>query len=152
MSSDCDLKALKRVVKICSFVKRMMRDGKEIDFRLMNGAGEEKESFADKESQVIVAELEANVEPAEELSVEEQPISPADALFNLLKKHAIDVLTRAARRPKGYYAVIWEDLTLEQLLEYRLEQVFKDSQDLQDNERGPGATFAEYLDQVLNSL
>jgi len=79
MSSECDLKALKRVVKICGFVNRMMRDGKEEDFRLLKGAGEEKESFADKESQVIVEELEANVEPKEELSssVEEEPITPA---------------------------------------------------------------------------
>jgi hypothetical protein len=46
-SSDCDLKALKRVVKICSFVNRMMRDGKDTDFRLLKGAGEEKESVAE---------------------------------------------------------------------------------------------------------
>jgi len=115
ISSDCDLKALKRVVKVCSFFNRMIRDGKETDFRLLQGAGEEKESLEERAIQVDVAELEMNVEPIEEEEIpeEEKPVSPADALFNLLRKHAIEVLTRANHRKKGYYALIWEDFTLE---------------------------------------
>lgn len=120
ISSDCDLKALKRVVRICSFVNRMMRDGKAMDFRLLQGVGEEKGSLAERAIQVDVKELQMNVEPVEkeEELEEEKPFSPAEAVFDLLKNHAIEVLTRTTPRKnkkmkKGYYALIWEDFTLE---------------------------------------
>ena len=46
----------------------------------------------------------------------------------MLKNHAIDIMTRMNPSKSNYYKLVWKDYDLEKLLEYRLENVFKDNE------------------------
>jgi hypothetical protein len=43
-------------------------------------------------------------------------------------KHAIDILTRLDSKKKGYYKMIWREMDLKKLLNYKLERVFHDQE------------------------
>jgi hypothetical protein len=90
----------------------------------------EKE-FANIEIQVDEEELKNNLPTKSSNSSEtEQYESENDGDINwqvktLLKNHAIDIMTRMNPTKKGYYKLVWEEMTLEKLFEYKLEGVFK---------------------------
>ena len=133
--SELDIGYLKRAIKLVTYINRMMANGREDDFMLKQVKGgksvslKEKE-FASIEIQVDVEELKNNVESKSSDSETEQLDSENEGdihwqVRTLLKNHAIDIMTRMNPTKKGYYKLVWEEMSLEKLFEYKLEGVFK---------------------------
>lgn len=136
LESDLELTQIKRAIKICTYVNRMIKDGKVDDFQLKQIKGGEavkikEKEFATAEVQVDEEELKNNIPTqSSEESSEEKYESEHDGDINwqvktLLKNHAIDIMTRLNPTKRGYYKLVWEEMTLEKLFEYKLENVFK---------------------------
>lgn len=70
----------------------------------------------------------------------------------MLKNHAIDILTRMNPDKKGYYKMVWEDMDLQKLFDYKLSEVFKDQEGERTDRLGEGLSFAEYLQQLFLSV
>ena len=68
----------------------------------------------------------------------------------LVKNHAIDIMTRMKPGKRGYYKLIWEDMDLEKICAYQLENVFKTRKDEQKDHLGEGITVLKYLEVLFN--
>ena len=61
----------------------------------------------------------------------------------------IDIHTRTKPSSRSYYMVMYEDMTIKNILEYRLDKVYQDSDYQEMNE---SVSFAEYLKSIFASI
>ena len=61
-------------------------------------------------------------------------------------------MTRLKPEKKGYYKLVWEDMDLEKLFDYKLEKVFKTREDEKEDTLGEGITFRSYLSVLFSYL
>lgn len=160
VDSEFDLIHLKRVLKVCIFVNKMFKFGKSDDFvmkQIKDGEeviNEAKKEYAAAQVQVDVEELKQNgadpnsAGPAASSIVE----PPTSKVLKLLKNHAIDMVTRMNPQNRNYYKMVWESTTLQELLETKLDAVFKDKEREKVDRVGAGITFRKYLEYILKYI
>lgn len=73
-------------------------------------------------------ELKMNGQASDQESEEEEVMEGDTNWFvkEMLKNHAIDLMTRMNPGKRGYYKLVWEKITLDEIFEYKLERVFID--------------------------
>ena len=89
-NNDFDPKEIKKVIRHCLYINRMMTDGLQNDFFLKKaGTGPTKEH------------KEMQTEPPSDGT-------PADQCLDIMKSHLIDLMTRMNPTKKGYYTIVME--------------------------------------------
>ena len=61
-------------------------------------------------------------------------------------------MTRMNPGKRGYYKLVWEKLSLEELFEYKLERVFTTPEHEKKDTIGEGITFKKYIDYMFNQI
>lgn len=75
--------------------------------------------------------------------------TPEGRVLTLLKSHAIDILVRMNPSRKNYYKLVWADYNFENLLEYKLSNVFKDNDHKSKDTLGVGLTVSKYFENLF---
>lgn len=83
---------------------------------------------------------------------EDKADDPAWQCLQLLKGHAIELLSRTKPSKKGYYKLVWENFTLSDLLNFQMENVFSSKEQSMEDHEGRGMTFRAYLEEVFENL
>ena len=77
-------------------------------------------------------------------------------LLRTLRGHAIDILMRENPTKKAYYSLVWENQTLEELVNYKLPDVYEDVPEVgfagTDDHPGDSFTVLGYLQQLFKEL
>ena len=73
-------------------------------------------------------------------------------MLNILKRHAISILSAMDPTRRSYYELVWEDTGFHHLAEYRMENVYKTKEDTKDNSALQGISFIKYLECVLDKF
>ena len=112
-NSNFDPNQVKKIIRHCLYVNRMMNDGLVEDY-ILRKVGQNTNKV-DKEMQTESPDTDA--------------LSPEDQCLAILKKHLIDLMTRMNPTKKGYYTIVMAEMKLEKLLDYKVESVYISSED-----------------------
>ena len=70
-------------------------------------------------------------------------------LLDLLRNHAIEVISRCKPSKKTYYEIIMEDFSIRELLDYSVTDILRTKTDDLKNRLGQGITFQQYLEGLF---
>ena len=139
LDSEFDVIHLKRLMKLCIHINKMFKFGRNDDFevkQIKNGLvvqTDTKKTFTVAEVQVDPDDLIqlANQFVTEKSQAsegeEELPADPNLKVLTLLKNHTIDIVTRLKPKGRTYYKMVWENKELPDLLDTKLDRVYKDA-------------------------
>ena len=98
---------MKRILKVSSYINRMMQDGMKDDFALIQiKSGEilkNRKEFQDRSTFIEEVYLEKNAEP------EDAAINTTLVLYKTIKEHAIDMIVRCNSKKRNYQNMMWEN-------------------------------------------
>ena len=127
------LDAIHKIIKNVNFMNRLVLENNK-DYIL--GQKKETKNQKDFECQVdtyepVIIEKEVRKEePAEKKSKPEGSVSlfspELKEFMSRLKEHVIDIIMRDNPKKKAYYRMVWEDQTLEELVHYKIANVYED--------------------------
>ena len=120
----------------CDFAFKQMNDGKVM-------ADSEKKMVSPVEIQVNAKDIDNEINDQfniENIGIdkEAEEKNALNVFLPMLKKHAIDILTRMNPETKSYDGVEWEQTNFKKLLETRLDKVYKDTEMVKQNRGGDG--------------
>ena len=101
-SNSRSMNILLKAVNVCCYINRLIRDGLEEEFNLQqitNDPTTEEKELVDAECQVEEDELEKR-----ELDESDNTIVE---ILDLLKDHAVSVVTRLKPSKRGYQNLVW---------------------------------------------
>lgn len=147
---------LRRAIRACSYMNRILLDGRETDFALkVIEKGEEADEidvgrqYFEAEVQVDTESLNANAHVAtatEESEVESEEVeelgTPRSMLVNIIKDHLVTLISYNDNQKKAYYNMIMGSYSLDKLMAYQIEGLHSNKLDVQRNQK---ISFEKYL-------
>lgn len=161
MQNQYDPEHLKKLLKICIYMNKLIRDGYSDEYNLdknkknfksvgcqASGSGEDETLHVQNKEYELQKDLPKDFD---ELNAEKQVLA-------ILKNHAVDVVTRMNPENKGQCRVKWEKQKMDDLLDLKLEKVFHDERHeggvsqakTTSTKKAPSITFRAYLQQLLD--
>lgn len=147
--------ALKRAIKACAYINRLLAEGHREDFVMKAlaevGAGGTlaTKELADAAIQVDALELERNeagdADGAEAASAE----SPAAQLLACMKQHVAVMLGRMHEDHVAFYGYVLRNMDFDKLAAFKLDSIFLNKEQQADLEK---ITFADYIGSILGQV
>ena len=73
--------------------------------------------------------------------------------INLVREHVITMIKREDPNGRGYYKMVWEDQTFEELLDYKMDKVHKSLDTASDDlSLTDGLQVMEYFKNLISTL